>query len=181
MFDKKYSTNPDILERISYNLKDKHSFRLLAERARNKCFPKIPKCHHDIDLSSMNMEHIQLARSSHPNTEIGDKDIIILGTPVTAEAWARSEFKRADGTFKITPKLKTFVLMAMYGGIYIPCLFGLLPVKSAETYECFFGMIWEYNDNHYLANNFYAQFFMVDFEYAIRTSIMLYWPMVRIL
>ena len=37
---KKYSTNPDLLERISYNLKDKRSFRLLAERARNKCFPK---------------------------------------------------------------------------------------------------------------------------------------------
>ena len=122
------------------------------------------------------MEHIQLSRSSHPNTDICDKDIIILGTPVTAEAWARSEFKSADGTFKITPKLfyQTFVLMAMYGGIYIPCLFGLFPDKSTETYEYFFGMIWEYNDKHNLPNNFTAQFFMVDFEYAIRSSIMLY-------
>ena len=85
----------------------------------------------------MNMEHIHLSRSSHPNTDICDKEIIILGTPVTAEAWARSEFKSADGTFKITPKLfcQTYVLMAMYGGIYIPCLFGLLLDKSAEIYE----------------------------------------------
>ena len=39
---RKYSTNPDLLERISYSLKDKRSFRLLAESARNKYVTKGP-------------------------------------------------------------------------------------------------------------------------------------------
>jgi hypothetical protein len=44
--------------------------------------------------------------------------------------------------------------MALYGGIYIPCLFGLLPAKSGETYDRFFGMVWQYNDANNLPNNF---------------------------
>ena len=102
---KAHSDNPDILERINYELKDKRNYRVLAERAKNKCFPKIPKTHDDIDLGSMNLEHIQLSRTSHPDPEVKDKDIFLLGTPVTAEAFAKAEFKNGDGTFKITPKM----------------------------------------------------------------------------
>ena len=102
---KAYSDKPDMLERINYELKDKRNYRVLAERAKNKCFPKIPKSHEDIDLASMNLEHLQLSRTSHSDPEVKNKDIFLLGTPVTAEAWAKAEFKSGDGTFKITPKL----------------------------------------------------------------------------
>ena len=180
---RKYSDQPDILERINYELKDKRSYRNLAERAKNKCFPKIPKSHAEINLADMNLQHIELARSSHPDPEVKDKDIFLLGTHTTAEAFANAEFKSGDGTLKITPKLfyQTFVLMALYGGVYVPCLFGLLPDKTAETYDRFFAMLWAYNDKHKLPNNFANQFFMCDFEVAIRSSVMLYWPSVSIL
>ena len=71
--------------------------------------------------------------------------------------------------------------MALYGGIYIPCLFGLLPDKSGETYDRFFGMVWQYNDANNLHNTFMDQFFMCDFEVARRSSVILYWPTASIL
>ena len=97
--------------------------------------------------NAVNLKNVELSRTKHPNSEVKEKDIILLGTPVTAEAWSRAEFKSADGTFKITPKLlyQTFCLLALYGGIYITCHFGLFLDKSAETYERFFGMLWEWN------------------------------------
>ena len=102
---KAFRDKPDLLERINYELKDKRSYRLLAERAKNKCFPKIPKSHEEIDLSSMKLEQFLLWRTSHPDKDVKNKDIFLLGTAVTAEAWAMAEFKSGDGTFKITPRL----------------------------------------------------------------------------
>ena len=69
--------------------------------------------------------------------------------------------------------------MALYGGIYLPCLFGLLPDKSQETYDRFFAMVWSYNDKNGLPNGFQDQFFMCDFEINIRNSVLLYWPTVK--
>ena len=71
--------------------------------------------------------------------------------------------------------------MALFGGHYVPCMFGLLPDKSGETYDRFFGMLFTYLDKNNLPNDFQNQFFMCDFEIAIRSSVMLYWPMVRLL
>ena len=94
-----------ILELIIHELKDKDTYRASAQRARAKCFPKLPKSHKDIDLDKIGLKHLELGRSSDfANPEVENKDIILLGTPTTAEAWARSEFKSGDGTFKICPK-----------------------------------------------------------------------------
>ena len=91
---KEHQNNPELLERIIAEcLRDKKNFRNVAERARNRCFPKLPKTHSEIDLAKLNLKHIELGRSSHPDPEILNKDIILLGTPITAEAWARSEYK----------------------------------------------------------------------------------------
>ena len=125
------------------------------------------------------MESIQLEHFAHPDPDVRDEDDFLFGTPLSAEAFAKAEFKSGDGTFKITPKLffQVFVLMALYGGIYVPCLFGLLPDKSEDSYLRLFAMIWAYNDKNNLPNDFSNQFFMCDFESNIRTSVLMYWPM----
>ena len=98
-----YKDNPDLLERIIYELKDKRCYRVCAQRARAKVFPKNPTCAAEMDLDLIGLKKIELGRSSHFDPEIKDKEIIILGTPLTAKAWAQSEFKSKDGTFKICP------------------------------------------------------------------------------
>ena len=58
--------------------------------------------------------------------------------------------------------------MALLGGVYIPCVIALLPDKTRETYDVFFGLIYDYLDKHNLPNNFSDGFFMTDFEINIR-------------
>ena len=50
--------------------------------------------------------------------------------------------------------IQTFILMALLGGVYIPCVIALLPDKTRETYDVFFGLIYDYLDKHNLPNNF---------------------------
>ena len=171
------------MEIIQYSLKDRRSFRNMANRARERSFPRNPRNHTEIDFSLIGLEHLQLGRCAHADPEVKNKDVFLFGTPLTAEAFAKAEFKSGDGTFKICPKLfyQVFVLMALYGGIYVPCLFGLLPDKTEDSYIRLFGMIWAYNDKNNLPNNFENQFFMCDFERAIRSSFLLYWPHTRVL
>ena len=96
-----YKDNLELTERIvSECLKDKRNFRPMAERARAKIYPKIPVNHEEIDLEKINLKNLELMRTSHSDPNIKNKDIILLGTPITAEAWAKSEFKSGDGTFK---------------------------------------------------------------------------------
>ena len=71
--------------------------------------------------------------------------------------------------------------MALLGGIYVPCVIALLPDKSRETYDVFFGLIWDYLDKHALPNNFADGFFMTDFEINIRAAFSMFWPDIRML
>ena len=64
--------------------------------------------------------------------------------------------------------IQTFILMALLGGVYIPCVIALLPDKTRETYDVFFGLIYDYLDKHNLPNNFSDGLFMTDFEINIR-------------
>ena len=62
--------------------------------------------------------------------------------------------------------IQTFILMALLGGVYLPCIIGLLPDKRRETYDVFFGLIHAYLDAHQLPNTFADGFFMTDFDFA---------------
>ena len=42
--------------------------------------------------------------------------------------------------------IQTFILMALLGGVYIPFVIALLPDKTRETYDVFFGLIYDYLD-----------------------------------
>ena len=53
--------------------------------------------------------------------------------------------------------IQTFILMALLGGVYVPCIIGLLPDKKRETYDVFFGLIHDYLDAHQLPNTFADQ------------------------
>ena len=180
---REYKDNPDLLETILYQLKARKTFRVMANRARSKVFPANPNSHEEIDLSLVNLSHLQLGHCAHPDPEVKNKDVFLYGTPLTAEAFAKAEFKSGDGTFKTCPKMfyQVFILMALYGGVYVPCLFGLLPDKSEDSYLRFFGMLWAYNDKNNLPNNFENEFFMCDFEQLIRSSILLYYPSLNVL
>ena len=179
----KYKDQPDLLETIVYELKARKCFRVMANRARQRAFPRNPQSHEEIDLSRIGLKHLLIGHCAHSDPEIKNKEVFLFGTPLTAEAFAKAEFKSADGTFKICPKLfyQVFVLMALYGGVYVPCLFGLLPDKSEDSYTRFFGMLWAYNDQNGLPNDFRNEFFMCDFEHLIRSSILLYYPYLKVL
>ena len=71
--------------------------------------------------------------------------------------------------------------MALFGGVYVTCMIGLLPDKTKDTYERFFAMVSAYLETNDLPNNFEGHFFMTDFEKNIRSSFQLFWPSVRTL
>ena len=178
-----YKDFPELHERIIYEINDKESYRACAQRARAKSFPKNPTKSEEMDLSLIGLERFELGRCSHFDPEVKDKEIILLGTPLTAKAWSLSEFKSGDGTFKICPRqfFQVFVLMGLFGGVYLPCMIGLLPDKTQDTYGRFFGLVRSYLDKNDLPNDFSGHFFMTDFEVNIRTNFNLFWPMARLL
>ena len=77
--------------------------------------------------------------------------------------------------------MQVFVLMALFGGVYLPCLIGLLPDKTNDTYGRFFAMVYSYLEQNDLPNNFTGHFFMTDFERNIRDNFNLFWPDVKLL
>ena len=85
-----YKNSPDLLERIIYELKDKRSYRVAAQRARAKKFPRNPTCASEMNLDLIGLKRFQLGSSSHFDPEVTGKEIILLGTPLTAKAWAQS-------------------------------------------------------------------------------------------
>ena len=101
---KEHKDSPELLERLIYEIKDKRTYRVCAQRARAKSFPKNPTKAEEMDLALIGLKRFELGRSSHFDPEVKDKEIILLGTPLTAKAWSQSEFKSGDGTFKICPK-----------------------------------------------------------------------------
>ena len=71
--------------------------------------------------------------------------------------------------------------MALLGGVYVPCILGLLPDKKRETYDVFFGLLCDYLNKHDLPNEFANHFFMTDFELNIRNAFRLFWPQIQLM
>ena len=66
---------------------------------------------------------------------------------------------------------QTFILLALIGGTYVPCIISLLPDKKRETYDVLFGLIHDYLDRNNLPNKFETDFFMTDFEVKEATKL----------
>ena len=86
---KEYKENNDLLETILYKLKDRRSYRNMANRARERNFPRNPRNHEEIDLSLIGLGHLLLGRCAHQDPEVKDKEVFLFGTPLTAEAFAK--------------------------------------------------------------------------------------------
>ena len=71
--------------------------------------------------------------------------------------------------------------MALFGGVYLPCMIGLLPDKTQDTYGRFFAMVASYLEMNDLPTNFDGHFFMTDFERNIRDNFNLFWPSPKLL
>ena len=56
MLLKEFKDKPDMLETILYKLKDRRSYRNMANRARKRNYPNNPRDHHEIDFSLIDME-----------------------------------------------------------------------------------------------------------------------------
>ena len=126
-----YKNSPDLLERIIYELKDKGSYRVAAQRARAKKFPRNPTCASEMNLDLIGLKRFQLGSSSHFDPEVTGKEIILLGTPLTAKAWAQSEFKSGDGTLRFV--LSSFI---KYEGKFFS------PIFMCICFRCLFS--WHY-------------------------------------
>ena len=61
----RYKDEPDLLERIVYELKEKRNYRVCAQRARARKFPKSPKCGDEMDLNLIGLKRFERGRSSH--------------------------------------------------------------------------------------------------------------------
>ena len=97
------------------------------------------------------------------------------------ETFLLQNINKTKNYFPKTALYQTFILMALMGRLYVTCIIGLLPDKKLETYESFFGLIWNYLSQNNLPNNFADGFFMTDFEQNIRSGFQLFWPEVRLL
>ena len=91
--------------------------------------------------------------------------------------WSRllhgSQYKSADGTFRIAPKLfyQVVIFLAKTGDMFIPCFFVLLPGKTRQLYDKMFTLLLDTIGARGYKTNWAGSYFMVDFEYAIRASV----------
>ena len=95
--------NPEMYQQVLLEMSDVEAYRKMAQRAREKVVPKIPREHKDMDPEKVcfdvfffcihlyfqvGLGHLVLGRRSNPEAQ--NKDVIVLGTGDTASAWART-------------------------------------------------------------------------------------------
>ena len=71
--------------------------------------------------------------------------------------------------------------MCMTSKAYTVTMLGLMPDKSRDSYDRMFGMLYDYCDEQELDTQWIGSVFMTDFEVAMRSSILLFYPSVKLL
>ena len=149
--------------------------------------PTAPRCHEDIDLGKIpygengeNCQKFLIGRHQQPGE---NKDIIILGTKKTVRQFCLSPFKSCDGTFSITPKLfyQAMIFLCMTNKAYILSMIALMPDKSRDSYDNMFGFLVVYFEAKNLDYSWVGAVFMTDFEVAMKSSILMFFPYVKLL
>ena len=144
--------------------------------------PPEPKCVADLDLDR------ELFLEGKENIIKGDtlisdnKRVIMYSTDALLDVLARGKQILGDGTFKITPRgwTQVFTIAAQVDmdGTFVTCAYILLPDKKRESYNIMFSMLKEALSRRGLELS--AEFFMSDFEIAIRQAFMQIFPTVMV-
>ena len=169
----------NLRERIRLALPTSASLRSASMAARR--VPIAPKTFEDIDLQKLNDDKINI--SKYVIAESKDDGIYIFGTKELAREFANSIFKSADATFKICPKMfyQVFLFLAMVGGVYVTCMFAIMPNKTGNSYMKVFNMIHDAFSEMGLDVEWRNHSFMTDFEIAMRNGIRAVFPLVKLL
>ena len=142
----------------------------LYKRRREKNPPN-PESMKDVDVTH------SWFYNRHENIVKGDallddgRRVILMSTNDHLDLMARSPQLLGDGTFRITPALwlQVFIISAqIFGSVFVPVCFCLLPDKKRETYDLMFSMMKEALAGRGLELS--AEHFMSDLEVAIRDS-----------
>ena len=108
------------------------------------------------------------------------KRIVLFSSNDHLDHLARAKQVLGDGTFKITPKLwyQTFIIQAQVSSqVFVPVAFCLLPDKKRQSYDTMFSLLKEALECRGLQLS--AEYFMSDFEIAIRDSFVNHFPGIK--
>ena len=169
----------NLRERVRLALPSRARLRSAANAARR--LPTAPKSFEDIDLTILNDEKIDISR--YIIAEDKNEGILIFGTLELAKEFSNSIFKSADATFKICPKMfyQVLIFLAMVGGVYVTCMFAVMPNKTGNSYKKVFSMIFETFTNFGLDTEWRNHYFMMDFEIAMRNGVRSIFPNIRLI
>ena len=146
--------------------------KTILVRKRREVIPSDPKVMTDIDLS-LPVFLLKDGESVVKGDEaLSDgRRIILFTTKEHLKILARAHQILGDGTFRITPRLwtQTFIISAEVSkDVFVPVCFSLLPDKKKESYVCMFSLLKKALEAESLELS--AEYFMSDFEVAIRDS-----------
>ena len=71
--------------------------------------------------------------------------------------------------------------MCLTSGAYTLTMLALLPDKSRESYDRLFSMLHDYCEEQELDTQWIGSVFMTDFEVAMRGSLLLFFPGMKLL
>ena len=193
--------NEELKERlVGGGLPSKDCLRTSATTAR--CVPKAPDSHDEINLQGVpykdgTAEKYLLRRSTRPGE---DRDILLMGTSRTVKQFVHSKFKSGDATFSCAPKLfyqvklalnnltmshkkfiQVYIFMCLTSKSYTITMMCLMPDKTRDSYDRMFSLLYDYCSEHELDTQWIGSTFMTDFEVAMRSSIVMFFPAVNLM
>ncbi|KAK3762502.1 hypothetical protein RRG08_009890 [Elysia crispata] len=123
----------------SLEFNDAKMLRQSIYRARKKVMPNLPRS------LTETCEILQGHQSSILFNINSASSIIMFATPETVRFLCSTKHVYADGTFYTCPRYfyQLYTFFALNNGMYVPCVFFLLPDKTKQTYEQMLRMLLE--------------------------------------
>lgn len=163
------------------NVKDLHCARKAIYYQRRKILPRLPK---DRTETHQSVNEFGLTSSTGEDMILKndvETGIIMFSTASNLQLLcAEGIHVLGDGTFKTCPRFfyQLYILHAYDRGLYVPCVFCLLPSKTENVYRDMFTSIRNMcaEQNHVLQ----IQSIHLDFEKAAHVAVQAVWPHVHI-
>ncbi|XP_035828362.1 uncharacterized protein LOC101848779 isoform X1 [Aplysia californica] len=152
--------------------------------ARLQKRPPLPKSLQDtissLNLFKMEPDALELEAKQIIQSD-PESDIVLLSSPDNLRLLSQSNHIFGDGTFKTAPQhfYRLYILHAFSNGVYVPCVFFLLPDKKQKTYEQMLHHLISSCANFNLTIN--PEAIHLDSEKAMHTAVKEIWPQVSII